>query len=192
MDHAVFPRWEAARGPRAVSRPHSSSSGGPSISLEAGAELWGSWCCSAQAELPFIADETRGALCSPGRGVPSAWSPGQTLRAAPLRVELLCAHCGSAPGGAPPLGGVWGGWTASSLQERLQDDPVWGRPAPSLCPWGPCPPTHRGLLGWMSSQGPPGAGHSLQIVKNLMTVAAEHWTRPRGPGCEWPSSPSRF
>ena len=68
MDHAVFPRWEAARGPRAVSRPHSSSSGGPSISLDAGAELWGSWCCSAQAEVPFIADETQAALCSPGRG----------------------------------------------------------------------------------------------------------------------------
>ena len=84
-----FPRWKAARGPRAVSRPHSSSSEGPSISLEAGAELWGSWCCSAQAEVPFIADETRAALCSPGRGVPSARSPGRTLRAAPLRAELL-------------------------------------------------------------------------------------------------------
>lgn len=58
MDHTVFPRWEATCGPPAVSRPDSSGSGGPSISPGAGAELWGSWwCCSAQAELPFMTDE---------------------------------------------------------------------------------------------------------------------------------------
>lgn len=51
------PQVEAAVLP-AVSRPHSSGSGGLSISLGAGAELWGSWwCCSAQAELPFMTDE---------------------------------------------------------------------------------------------------------------------------------------
>ena len=58
LDHTVFPRWEATCGPPAVSRPDSSGRGGPSISPGAGAELWGSWwCCSAQAELPFMTDE---------------------------------------------------------------------------------------------------------------------------------------
>lgn len=54
----------------------------------------------------------------------------------------------------------------------------------ALCPWGPCLPAHTGLLGWTSSQGLSGAGHLLQIMKDLTMAAAEDWTSPgasRGP-----------
>ena len=140
MDHAVFPRWEAAPGPRAVSRPHSSGSGGPSISPGAGAELWAPGG-AAQLRQSCPSSQTRPEefCAAQGVGSPQHRAPdGHCMGAGPL-CELAA---GQHPAGPPTLWEVCGeGGQPAPWRNMLRTAQCggWGCPDPLCARGGPVP-----------------------------------------------------